>query len=46
MFLILITGLALWLVFGIFKGEYPIIVANGVTLALASTILYFKIRHG
>ncbi len=46
MFLILITGLVLWLVYGVWKGEFPIIAANGATLVLAVTILYFKIRHG
>ncbi len=46
MFLILITGLLLWLVYGFSKGEFPIIAANGATLVLASTILFFKMKHG
>ncbi len=46
MFLVLVTGLALWLAFGALKGEWPIILANGVTLMLAGTILLFKLRHG
>jgi MtN3 and saliva related transmembrane protein len=46
MFLVLITGLALWLTYGFFKGEVPIVAANGVTLVLAGTILFFKIKHG
>ena len=46
MFLVLVTGLSLWLVYGIWKGETPLVAANSVTLLLASTILYFKIRHG
>ena len=46
MFLVLATGLILWLVYGFWKGETPIIAANGATLMLAGTILYFKIRHG
>ncbi len=40
------TGLTLWLVYGFRKGEIPLIAANGVTLVLAGTILFFKIRHG
>ncbi len=32
-------GVALWLSYGLVLGEWPIIVANAVTLALASTIL-------
>lgn len=43
-FLILMTGLALWLLYGVWKGEFPIIAANGVTLALAGVILFFKLR--
>ena len=36
-------GVALWLVYGLMLGEWPIIVANTVTLALAATILVTKI---
>lgn len=32
-------GVALWLVYGLTLGEWPIIVANAITLALAATIL-------
>src|SRR5215212_4013275 len=46
MFLVLVTGLTLWLVYGFWKGEIPLIAANGVTLMVARTILYVKIRHG
>ena len=46
MFLVLVTGLALWLTYGIWKGEIPLIAANGTTLVLASTILFFKLKHG
>src|SRR3954453_15976512 len=46
MFLVLVTGLSLWLIYGFWRGEGPLIIANGITLVLASTILYFKLRHG
>ena len=46
MFLVLVAGLCLWLAYGFGKGELPIIAANGATLALAGTILFFKLRHG
>ena len=45
-FATLVTGLSLWLTYGIWRGEIPLIAANSVTLMLASTILYFKIKHG
>ncbi|MFL5260760.1 MAG: SemiSWEET transporter [Hyphomicrobiales bacterium] len=44
-FLALVTGLALWLAYGIWKGDFPMIAANGTTLALASTILYLKLKE-
>jgi MtN3 and saliva related transmembrane protein len=36
MTLVLATGLALWIVFGILRDEIPIIVANARSLALRS----------
>ncbi len=33
MCLVLVTGVALWFAFGLMKGEWPIILANGITLA-------------
>jgi MtN3 and saliva related transmembrane protein len=45
MFSLFNAGLALWLVYGIRIGSTPIIVANSVTLVLALTILYFKLRY-
>lgn len=37
------AGVALWLGYGLMLGEWPIVVANFVTLALAATILVTKI---
>lgn len=37
-------GVALWLLYGIAIGEWPVIIANLVTLALAATILVTKVR--
>ncbi len=39
-------GVALWLAYGIALGEWPIIVANAITLALAASILAMKIAAG
>lgn len=36
-------GVALWLAYGISIGEWPIIIANALTVALAATILFMKI---
>ena len=45
MFLFFTGGLVLWLIYGIMINEYPIIVANVVTLILAVTLIYFKLRY-
>ncbi len=37
------AGVALWLVYGVMLGKWPIVVANSVTLVLAATILTVKI---
>jgi MtN3 and saliva related transmembrane protein len=37
-------GVALWLAYGWVLGEWPIVVANALTLALSSTILVLKLR--
>jgi len=45
MFVILATGIALWLVYGLIIQDLPLIVANVVTLVLVLMILYFKLRY-
>ncbi|HWP19844.1 MAG TPA: SemiSWEET transporter [Burkholderiaceae bacterium] len=38
-------GIALWLAYGLLMGAAPIVVANAITLALASAILVMKLRY-
>ena len=45
MFLLFNIGLVLWLLYGIVIGALPVIIANSITLGLALTILYFKLRY-
>ncbi len=45
MYLIFTTGIGLWLCYGILTGIWPIIIANTVTLALASFILSMKLIY-
>jgi MtN3 and saliva related transmembrane protein len=45
MFLILAVGIALWVVYGVMKGDVVIILANSVSLALLCGILFFKLRE-
>ena len=46
MFLVMTTGIALWLAYGALIGDWPLIVANGVGFLLSLTVLILKIRHG
>ncbi len=45
MFLTLCSGITLWLIYGIATQDFPLILANGVTICLAGTILVFKLRY-
>lgn len=45
MLIILCTGIILWLVYGALVQDIPILLANIVTLVLASVILVLKIRY-
>ncbi len=47
MYLVLITGLALWLVYGILNDDIPIIATNGAALVLNLFMLFliFRYRH-
>ncbi len=46
MFLIFTIGVLLWLLYGILRGDLPIITANVITLSLASGILAMKLKYG
>ena len=46
MALLLVTGIVLWLAYGLLRADLPIIAANAVTLLLAGSILVGKLRFG
>ena len=46
MFSLMVFGIALWLLYGIAVGDWPLILADGVSLILAATILALKLRFG
>lgn len=46
MLLMFVTGVGLWLAYGLLSGSVPMILANMVTLLLASYILSVKLRRG
>ena len=42
----LFTGILLWLAYGIFDRNRPIIIWNAIAAVLTCTLLYAKIRYG
>ena len=44
MYSVFALGVALWLVYGLLMGAWPIVLANAVTLSLALCILVMKLR--
>jgi len=44
MFSLFCAGVLLWLIYGLMVRDVPVIAANLVTLLLASTLLFFKLR--
>ncbi|WP_417456900.1 SemiSWEET transporter [Kordiimonas sp.] len=46
MFTILCAGIFMWIVYGIAIGDVPVIIANVVTLCLASSVIVAKLRFG
>jgi MtN3 and saliva related transmembrane protein len=46
MFLAMMLGLALWLIYGVLSGDAPLVAANAITMVLAGGILIMKLRYG
>ncbi len=46
MFVILCTGIILWIVYGILVKSLPLVAANATTLVFALSILVLKIKQG
>jgi len=44
MFSIFCIGTLLWLIYGILITNWPVMVANAITLILSSFLLYFKLK--
>jgi MtN3 and saliva related transmembrane protein len=46
MFLVMVLGVALWLVYGVLSGDAPLVAANAITIVLAGGILFMKLKYG
>ena len=45
MYSLFTIGVALWLVYGLLLGSWPITIANTITLVLAGVVLALKLMH-
>lgn len=45
MYSVFTLGVSLWLLYGILLDAWPIVIANTITTALASFILWMKVRY-
>ncbi len=39
------AGVAMWLIYGFFLNAWPIVIANAITLSLAFSILWMKLKY-
>ncbi|MBR1191853.1 SemiSWEET transporter [Bradyrhizobium sp. AUGA SZCCT0240] len=44
MLVVLTSGLVCWIAYGLLKGDWVIVAANGVGAALSASVLAFKLR--
>ena len=45
MFLVLITGVGLWAVYGILKNDWPIIITNSISFLLNFSMLFLLVSY-
>ena len=45
MIAVLLTGVSLWVVYGIMKNELPIILSNGFSVLVNTTLLIYYFRY-
>ncbi len=45
MYLFFFVGLCLWSLYGYLIGSISILIANGITLILSATIIYYKLKE-
>ncbi|WP_437591469.1 SemiSWEET transporter [Sorangium sp. So ce1000] len=46
MYAAFVTGVGLWLVYGLLMKDVPVIVANAITFVLSGTVFLLKLRYG
>jgi MtN3 and saliva related transmembrane protein len=46
MYTAFVTGVGLWLIYGLLTQDLPIVIANAITLVLSGTVFLLKLRYG
>lgn len=46
MFIVLVIGFVLWIIYGVHQQDFPIILTNGVSLALNSLMILLILKYG
>ena len=46
MYIIINIGVVLWLIYGLYIYDFPLIIANAITFILTMVVLIMKIKHG
>ena len=46
MYIVLATGILLWMIYGILIKDLPVILANSISFVLAISVLILKIKYG
>jgi MtN3 and saliva related transmembrane protein len=46
MYLLFTAGTFLWLLFGIYSNNKPVMIANFITFGFAAIILFYKVKYG
>lgn len=45
MYIVMCSGIFMWLVYGLLISSYPVIFANAITLVFVTIILIYKMRY-
>lgn len=44
MYVLFVTGVSCWLIYGLLRSDGPVVVANAITTLLSGTVLVLKLR--
>jgi MtN3 and saliva related transmembrane protein len=46
MYILAVAGISLWFIYGIIRWDFPIMIANGISMCLTGIILIMKLKYG